>query len=102
MSVGRKNERFNVKFFFFVKKIRKRKKEEASPQAKNRAMWGEEAKPLKHKMMLRGSLTSDKNKCDRSCWAVPRCTHSAYEWGRRAIPHKSGLKRTKIRGPGES
>ena len=31
---------------FFVKK--KRKKEEASPQGKNRAMWGEEAKPLKH------------------------------------------------------
>ena len=23
--------------------------EEASPQGKNRAMWGEEAKPLKHK-----------------------------------------------------
>ena len=33
---------------FFVKK-RKKKKEEASPQGKNRAMWGEEAKPLKHK-----------------------------------------------------
>ena len=33
---------------FFVKK-KKRKKEEASPQGKNRAMWGEEAKPLKHK-----------------------------------------------------
>ena len=32
---------------FFVKK--ERKKEEASPQGKNRAMWGEEAKPLKHK-----------------------------------------------------
>ena len=32
---------------FFVKK-EKRKKEEAS-QGKNRAMWGEEAKPLKHK-----------------------------------------------------
>ena len=31
---------------FFVKK-EKRKKEEASPQGKNRAMWGEEAKPLK-------------------------------------------------------
>ena len=31
---------------FFVKK---KKKEEASPQGKNRAMWGEEAKPLKHK-----------------------------------------------------
>ena len=27
----------------------KRKKEEASPQGKNGAMWGEEAKPLKHK-----------------------------------------------------
>ena len=27
----------------------KRKEEEASPQGKNRAMWGEEAKPLKHK-----------------------------------------------------
>ena len=27
----------------------KKKKEEASPQGKNRAMWGEEAKPLKHK-----------------------------------------------------
>ena len=38
----------------------KLKKEEASPQGKNKAMWGEEAKPLK--MMLRGSLTSDKNK----------------------------------------
>ena len=25
------------------------KKEEASPQGKNRGMWGEEAKPLKHK-----------------------------------------------------
>ena len=25
------------------------KKEEASPQGKNKAMWGEEAKPLKHK-----------------------------------------------------
>ena len=34
--------------FFFVKKERKKKKE-ASPQGKNRAMWGEEAKPLKHK-----------------------------------------------------
>ena len=33
---------------FFVKK-EKRKKEEASPQGKNRTMWGEEAKPLKHK-----------------------------------------------------
>ena len=32
----------------FVKK-EKRQKEEASPQGKNRAMWGEEAKPLKHK-----------------------------------------------------
>ena len=31
---------------FFVKK---NKKEEVSPQGKNRAMWGEEAKPLKHK-----------------------------------------------------
>ena len=31
---------------FFVKK---KKKEEASPQGKSRAMWGEEAKPLKHK-----------------------------------------------------
>ena len=31
---------------FFVKK---EKKEEASPQGKNRALWGEEAKPLKHK-----------------------------------------------------
>ena len=31
------------------KKKRKKKKEEASPQGKNRAMWGEEAKPLKHK-----------------------------------------------------
>ena len=62
MSVGRKNERFNMKFFFFVKKIRKRKKEEASPQAKNRAMWGEEANPLEHKKVLRGSLASDINK----------------------------------------
>ena len=26
---------------------------------------------LKIKMMLRGSLTSDKNKRDRSCWKVP-------------------------------
>ena len=36
---------------FFVKKKRKKKKnkEETSPQGKNRAMWGEEAKPLKHK-----------------------------------------------------
>ena len=33
---------------FFVKK-KKRKKEEASPQGKDRALWGEEAKPLKHK-----------------------------------------------------
>ena len=33
---------------FFVKK-EKRKKEEASSQGKNKAMWGEEAKPLKHK-----------------------------------------------------
>ena len=33
---------------FFVKNI-KEKKEEASPQGKNRAMWGEEAKPLEHK-----------------------------------------------------
>ena len=33
---------------FFVKK-KKKEKEEASPQGKNRAMWGEEAKPLKHK-----------------------------------------------------
>ena len=32
----------------FVKKKTK-KKEEASPQGKNRAMWGEEAKLLKHK-----------------------------------------------------
>ena len=31
---------------FFVKK---EEKEEASPQGKNRAMWGEEVKPLKHK-----------------------------------------------------
>ena len=34
---------------FFVKKKRKKKEEEASPQGKNRAMSGEEAKPLKHK-----------------------------------------------------
>ena len=27
----------------------KKKEEEASPQGKNRAMWGEEAKPLEHK-----------------------------------------------------
>ena len=27
----------------------KKKEEEASPQGKNKAMWGEEAKPLKHK-----------------------------------------------------
>ena len=26
-----------------------KKEEEASPQGKNKAMWGEEAKPLKHK-----------------------------------------------------
>ena len=32
---------------FFVKKKRKKKEEEASPQGKNKAMWGEEAKPLK-------------------------------------------------------
>ena len=31
---------------FFVEK---KKKEEASPQGKNRAMWGEEVKPLKRK-----------------------------------------------------
>ena len=30
-------------------KKKKKKKEEASPQGKNRAMWGEEDKPLKHK-----------------------------------------------------
>ena len=36
-------------FFEEIKKKRKKKKEEASPQGKNRAMWGEEAKPLKHK-----------------------------------------------------
>ena len=30
--------------FFFCEK----KKEEASPQGENRAMWGQEAKPLKH------------------------------------------------------
>ena len=35
--------------FLCEKKKRKKKKEEASPQGKNRAMWGEEAKPLKHK-----------------------------------------------------
>ena len=29
--------------------VEKKKKEEASPQGKNRAMWGEEAKPLEHK-----------------------------------------------------
>ena len=34
---------------FFVKKKKNEKKEEASPQGKNKAMWGEEAKPLKHK-----------------------------------------------------
>ena len=45
---------------FFVKK-EKRKKEEASPQGKNRAMWGEEAKPLEHKIDAE-SLTSDRNK----------------------------------------
>ena len=33
---------------FFVKN-EKWKKEEASPQGKNKAMWGEEAEPLKHK-----------------------------------------------------
>ena len=32
----------------FVKK-KEKKKEEASPQGKNKAMWGEEAKPLEHK-----------------------------------------------------
>ena len=31
---------------FFVKKT---KKEEASHQGKNRAMWGEEAEPVEHK-----------------------------------------------------
>ena len=31
------------------KRKKKEKKEEASPQGKNRAMWEEEAKPLKHK-----------------------------------------------------
>ena len=35
-------------FFLCEKKKKKKKKEEASPQGKNRAMWGEEAKPLKH------------------------------------------------------
>ena len=35
--------------FSVKKKEKKKKKEEASPQGKNRAMWGEEAKPLKHK-----------------------------------------------------
>ena len=30
-------------------KKKKKKKEEASPQGKNRAKWGEEDKPLKHK-----------------------------------------------------
>ena len=35
-------------FFLCEVKKRKKKKEEASPQGKNRAMWGEEAKPLKH------------------------------------------------------
>ena len=34
-----------VRTFFEEKK----KKEEASPQGKNKAMWGEEAKPLEHK-----------------------------------------------------
>ena len=36
---------------FFVKKKtkRKKKKEEASPHGEDRAMRGEEAKPLKHK-----------------------------------------------------
>ena len=33
----------------FLCEKRKMKKEEASPQGKNKAMWGEEAKPLKHK-----------------------------------------------------
>ena len=33
-----------------IRKKKKREKEEASPQGKNRDMWGEEAsKPLKHK-----------------------------------------------------
>ena len=83
--------------FFVKKREKKEKKEEASHQGKNRAMWGEEAiiNLLDIKMMLRGSLTSDKNKQDRSCWKVPRCTHSAYERGRRAIPRKSGLKKDK-------
>ena len=35
--------------FARIKKKEKKKKEEASPQGKNRAMWGEEAKPLKDK-----------------------------------------------------
>ena len=56
---------------FLCEKKRKKKKEEASPQGKNRAMWGEEAKPLKHKNDAESSLTSDKNKRDRSCWKVP-------------------------------
>ena len=34
---------------FLCEKKKKRKKEEASPQGKNWAMWGEEAKPLEHK-----------------------------------------------------
>ena len=34
---------------FFLCEKKEEKKEEASPKGKNRAMWREEAKPLKHK-----------------------------------------------------
>ena len=45
------------------KKKKKKKKEEASPQGKNRAVWGEEAKPLLNieMMLMRKSDLCIKN-----------------------------------------
>ena len=48
-KVNREFDSCRTHFLLREIKKEKKKKEEASPQGKNRAMWGEEAKPLKHK-----------------------------------------------------
>ena len=64
---------------FFVKKKRKRKRRKPHLRVKI-GLCGEKILNLSNiKMMLRGSLTSDKNKWDSSCWKVPP-VHTLCVW----------------------
>ena len=56
---------------FFVRKKEKRKRRKPHLREKIGLCGERKLNLLDIKMMLRGSLTSDKNKEDRSCWKVP-------------------------------